>query len=605
MTIKNETAEARTRRSSATSRTADSKSPCAATMNIAALPEQLKELRLPTIRELHSMTAEQAARDQWTHLQFLSELASKECDSRQANRIVRLMKDAHLLPGKTWQQFQWSRLPLHVTQQFELLRSGSFLNRQDNLLLFGKPGSGKTNLLSALGDQLVRQGRSVYFTTCQSLVQNLLRAKRDLRLERYIKTLSKFEALIIDDLGYVQQSREEMEVLFTLLSLPQGQWSFLLQEHSQMLAVDQAYDQAMNNLGEILGGNFSVDTAEKNNAELGTAAGDFLSRLPDPLPESEAKLLVVQADCKGVPLVKEDSAKVAAFETAKKNPRNRRMATAAAAYTVDSYVRTAEDITAALFREERDESEEKIKRPRPQNKNTTAHFPEIQDNGDGSDLSISGIHVAMAWIMGQVAARRRRGQVLIVLMDGQESLWQTMMLHLSFGPRTVPILDILHALAYVWEASKLFSKDDATRKAFTRERLLRILRGEVRGVIKGLRRLGTTKKLTGEAKKDLFRICNYLEKNADRMRYDEYLRRGYPIASGVIEGACRHLVKDRMERSGMRWTLEGARSMLNVRAAFQSDHWRGFLDDQMQREIESTHRHRELMVDYQAYTLAC
>ena len=90
--------------------------------------------------------------------------------------------------------------------------------RQDNLLIFGKPGSGKTNLLSALGDQLVRRGRSVLFSTCQMLVQELLRAKRDLRLERLIKKLHKYEALIIDDLGYVQQSREEMEVLFTLLS---------------------------------------------------------------------------------------------------------------------------------------------------------------------------------------------------------------------------------------------------------------------------------------------------------------------------------------------------------------------------------------------------
>ncbi len=296
---------------------------------------------------------------------------------------------------------------------------------------------------------------------------------------------------------------------------------------------------------------------------------------------------------------------MAAFETAKKNPGNRRMAIVASVYTVDPHVRTAEDITAASFRDDRDDNKEKIKRPRPQNKNTTAHFPEVQDNGNDRDLSINGIHVAMAWIMGQVAARRRRGQVLIALMDGQESLWQTMMLHLSFGPRTVPILDILHALAYVWEAAKLFTKDDAARKAFTRARVLRILRGEVRGVIKGLRRLGTIRKLKGDAKKVLDRICNYLEKNADRMRYDEYLRRGYPIASGVIEGACRHLVKDRMERSGMRWTLDGAQSMLNVRAAFQSDHWRGFLDDRMQKEIESTHSNRELMTDYQPFALAC
>ena len=89
------------------------------------------------------------------------------------------------------------------------------------------------------------------------------------------------------------------------------------------------------------------------------------------------------------------------------------------------------------------------------------------------------------------------------------------------------------------------------------------------------------------------------------MRYDEYLRRGYPIASGVIEGACRHLVKDRMERSGMRWTLEGARSMLNVRAAFQSDHWRPFLNWHKANEVAKTHRHRELLDAYNPETLAC
>jgi hypothetical protein len=304
-------------------------------------------------------------------------------------------------------------------------------------------------------------------------------------------------------------------------------------------------------------------------------------------------------------LVKEDSARVAAFEKAKKNPGNRRMATVASVYTVEPHVRTAEDVTAALFRDDRDWEAAKPKRPRPQNKNTTAHFPEMADNGDGSEVPISGIHVAMAWIIGQIIARRRPGQVLIALMDGQESLWETMQLHLTFGARTVPILDILHALSYVWEAAGLFEKDEAKRKAFTRARLLRILRGEVRAVIRGLRRLGTTSGLTGKAAKDLARICGYLEKNADRMRYDEYLRRGYPIASGVIEGACRHLVKDRMERSGMRWTLEGARSMLNVRAAFQSDHWRTFLDQRATAEVKQTHSHQYLLDGYEPITLAC
>lgn len=388
------------------------------------------------------------------------------------------------------------------------------------------------------------------------------------------------------------------------LALPGSRWSFLLQEFSQMLGVDQAYSQAMMNLGQILGGRFSVDTAERINGQLGQAAGEFLADLPAPEKGSEGKLLVATVDCKGVPLVKEDCPKVAAFETAKKNPGNRRMATVTSVYTVDPHLRTAAEITAALFRDEPQEDSARRKRPAPQNKNTTAHFPVIEDDGAGNSVPVSGIHVGIAWLCEQVAQRRRRGQVLIALMDGQESLWATMKLHLRFAAKTVPILDILHALAYIWKAAGLFETSEPARREFTRTRLLRILHGEVRGVIQGLRSLGTRRQLTGEKRKSLQRICGYLEKNAERMRYDEYLRRGYPVASGVIEGACRHLVKDRMERSGMRWTLEGARSMLNVRAAFQSDHWRTFLNWRTQQEVTRIHRHQNHLENYTPSMLA-
>ena len=187
------------------------------------------------------------------------------------------------------------------------------------------------------------------------------------------------------------------------LSLPSSRWSFLLQEFSQMLGVDQAYDQAMKNLAAILGGDFSVDTAERINGQLGRSAGEFLGDLPKPEAATEGKFLVATADCKGVPLVKEDSPKVAAFETAKKNPGNRRMATVTSVYSVDPHVRTAEEIIAALFRDDGEKDPSAADRPRPCNKNTTAHFPETVSNGDGGDVAISGIHVGLAWIAGQLA----------------------------------------------------------------------------------------------------------------------------------------------------------------------------------------------------------
>lgn len=209
------------------------------------LAEQLKELRLPTFREEHQTLADHAARERWTHTRYLAELAERECLARTRNRVTRLLRNSQLLSNKTWNQFQWSRLPLPVVRQCEQLRTGRFLDQQVNVLIFGKPGSGKTNLLCALGDELARQGRTVQFTTCQLLVQHLLAAKRDLRLPKLIRSLARCEALIIDDLGYVQQSREEMEVLFTLLAERYERGSVLLSSNLPFSKWDQIFKDPM------------------------------------------------------------------------------------------------------------------------------------------------------------------------------------------------------------------------------------------------------------------------------------------------------------------------------------------------------------------------
>ena len=221
------------------------------TTNMLELAERLKELRLPTFRERHESLAEQAAREKWTYTRYLADLIERECETRMQSRVTKLMKGSRLLPDKTWENVNWSRIPTQVTRQFETLRSGDFLSRQDNLLVFGKPGTGKTMLLCALGNELVKQGRSVYFSTCQLLVQELLRAKRDLRIERTIKKFGKFDALIIDDLGYVQQSREEMEVLFTLLAERYERGSVLLSSNLPFSKWDQIFKDPMTTAAAI------------------------------------------------------------------------------------------------------------------------------------------------------------------------------------------------------------------------------------------------------------------------------------------------------------------------------------------------------------------
>lgn len=215
------------------------------------LHEQLKDLRLPTFREQFQTLAEQAAREGLSYPQYLAELASHECQTRNHSRVQRLLRNARLLPGKTWDQFTWSRVPLQVTRQLQSLRDGTFLDRRENLLVFGKPGSGKTHLLAALGEQLVRRGRAVLFTPCSLLVQELLAAKRELRLERFIKRLAGFAALIIDDLGYVQQSREEMEVLFTLLAERYERGSVLLTSNLPFSQWEQIFKDPMTTAAAI------------------------------------------------------------------------------------------------------------------------------------------------------------------------------------------------------------------------------------------------------------------------------------------------------------------------------------------------------------------
>ncbi len=215
------------------------------------LHEQLKELRLPTFREQFQPLADQAMREGLSYPQYLAELTSRECQSRNHSRVQRLLRNSQLLPGKTWDQFQWSRVPLQVARQLQSLREGTFLDRRENLLVFGKPGSGKTHVLNALGEQLVQQGRSVLFATCSLLVQELLAAKRDLKLDRFIKRLASFEALIIDDLGYVQQSREEMEVLFTLLAERYERGSVLLTSNLAFSQWEQIFKDPMTTAAAI------------------------------------------------------------------------------------------------------------------------------------------------------------------------------------------------------------------------------------------------------------------------------------------------------------------------------------------------------------------
>ena len=183
-----------------------------------SLTRCLKELHLPTVRACYEQEANQARQESITYEYYLAEVMEREREVRSHNRIQTMLRESKLPLEKSLEAFEMDRLSSRLTAQVKALLDCSFLERSENILAFGNPGSGKTHLLCAIGQELILQGRRVLFTPCSLLVQQLLIAKRDLKLPRLLKRLSKYDAMIIDDIGYVQHNREEMEVLFILLA---------------------------------------------------------------------------------------------------------------------------------------------------------------------------------------------------------------------------------------------------------------------------------------------------------------------------------------------------------------------------------------------------
>ena len=210
-----------------------------------------KALRLPTIREVAGDTIDRAERESWSFEAFLMHLLEQELEGRRRRRIERLQKASHLPPGKTLDQLDESRLPLRVRRMLPRLCSGEFVDRAENILFFGLPGTGKTHLAAAIGHALTETGRSVLFIPTYQLVGRLLRAKRDYELERALRQLDRIQIVILDDIGYVQQSREEMEVLFTFLAERYERRSVMITSNLVFFEWDQIFKDPLTTAAAI------------------------------------------------------------------------------------------------------------------------------------------------------------------------------------------------------------------------------------------------------------------------------------------------------------------------------------------------------------------
>jgi hypothetical protein len=395
--------------------------------------------------------------------------------------------------------------------------------------------------------------------------------QEELHPRRYV---SIFGELTIDRTVYGTRAKQKIEAvpLDGQLGLPEGDFSYLLQSWLQERCLDTNYADAIQGLAAILRVHPSVRSVEGMTRRMAADVPAFQAQQPLPDPTEQGELLVATADHKGVPMVPRDRPTATADE-ASERPGVKRAACAGAVYTIDRFVRTPADVVDEVRRHER-----AAERPPPQGKVVWA---EMRQEVDGEE--VSGREVVVANLCAELDRRDpTQTQTALVLCDGERALWTTF-LAMLLRPY-VAILDLWHALTYLWLAAKVFHGSKPAQEGFVTARLKLLLEGKVGGVIKGLKQMGTQQGLTGEKQRTLTKVIGYLENNRDHMKYDVYLREGYPIGSGVIEGACRHVIKDRMERAGMLWTREGAGALLRLRVVHANGHWDEYQEYRIVRE---------------------
>ena len=250
----------------------------------ASLALLLRSLKLPTVARHAEEIARLAEREGWTFERYLHHLVELEVHERRRRKIERHLKESDLPRDKTLASLDRTRLPIKIAKQLATLCDGGFVERGDNLLAFGLPGRGKTHLVCAIGYELIQRGYRVLFTATYALVQRLLAAKRDLRLEKELAILDGYDAVVCDDLGYIQQDRDEMEVLFTFLAERYERRSVIITSNLVFSEWDRIFKDPMTTAAavdrlvhhsvilEMTGGSIRIEQAQSDRAAQGAVA---------------------------------------------------------------------------------------------------------------------------------------------------------------------------------------------------------------------------------------------------------------------------------------------------------------------------------------------
>jgi hypothetical protein len=341
------------------------------------------------------------------------------------------------------------------------------------------------------------------------------------------------------------------------LSLPGRCYSDLLREWAAYGSTDAAFRETQSLLERILGLSLSTQALETIVQEDAADVAAFDDQPPDPTaPAGCGTILVAQADGTGVPLVLPPAAERPA-RRGKGQPANRkREAIVTALYTIAPYPRTPTEVAAALLHEP--DPAVTSARPRPIQKEVRA--------------TLAGKAVAITRLADRAASRTHAAIAhRVALTDGAEALQQQMLTQL---PAFTLVLDIIHATEYLWEAANaVLGETHPARTTWVERHLRLLLAGQTAPVIAALTKTAANARLSKTRRQAVERTVGYYQRNTPYMHYDAYLAQGWPIGTGVVEGACGHLVKDRMEQAGMRWTQPGAQAVLDLRGVRLSGDW--------------------------------
>jgi hypothetical protein len=404
--------------------------------------------------------------------------------------------------------------------------------------------------------------------------------------ERKLKTL--FGTIKIERVGYSSRNVGSLFPKDGQLNLPNESYSFSLQKLLVYEVIKGSFGEAVETIKRLIGIIIPLKQAEKIVLE---AAKDFYNFYDRSVSTAhfQDNLLIITLDGKGVVIRSEDlrlaTRKKADNNTHKMQQRlspgekrnSKRMAAVASVYLVKPFVRTPFEVANELFDER---NEKKRKRPKPSFKRVWA------------SLELSFETIVCNMFAEAINRDPKKDKEWIALVDGDPKQIQYLEKHAKKHAINLTIIcDFIHVLEYIWKASNVFFTEPENRESWVKERLLRVLQGKSSLVAAGIKRSATRKKLTLSKREPVDKCANYLLNLAPYIKYHEYLNKGYPIATGVIEGACRYLVQDRMGITGARWGLCGAEAVLKLRSLKVSgefdEYWKFYEKQEFIRNHES------------------